>query len=1030
MSLTQGQIYKGTAGSYSAISSPFEYIPLPQSHVVNRSGSPISGSQASETLDSWLYPGDITADGSFITSDEWLNYSTWSTDDWQSSSDMKRTFGGASRPEPNNGDGLFTRNTLGAVALQGQNDSNYWSHSFAQGLSAVQNGQFTFMVGSDRDAAPGQTNNGLSNTLVTKRFKLVAGQTDMSSSASVTLVAYNSGTHPVDWDSQWVLSTDGSQLTYYAGTNSSTNFEDLNSNINNASTKLPKAKIYQGDSSSYSPIDAPLEILARVGPGTNGSSDILNTSQINSQSWYTGQGSFQFGRYGNTVNSQFNDPFTAITQGLMPQGPFGVIGNTDDVTGDPILAYYKDFFIARKTNGHWLIEYSIASKDYATPKENSGMLRLTFQLKDGQTAIDTSSWVEGQATPITVDVVPIGSNPSDWANNWVLSSDATTLTYYSDNSGGVSGLAPLSTESFEFGDISQPASPPVAATKGEIYKGDLSTHVVIDSPFEYLPVWAGFDLNANSYGPTTQNLREWYYSGLDPYLDDDNFYAKSSSLSYAAMVGRTVITPRRRWFEPLSAMHWLNNIDDTKNARMLKSNWHARRVEGSWTFALWSQTENPAWIPHPAYTPMLDFYPTRMQRMDSQIVFKLKPEQTVFDTSTWASHIATPSNSDYPSLEIQDYQAPEGDDGSFVANWDESTPIRIRHIEFDSSLHSQNLKGNWLVNDAGTELQFFYESGVADTGLAPMVDVLENFTSTWKESQTITFDPLSDSFLGAGTINLTATSSSGLPITFTSSDNSIAEVAGSVLTLKALGTVSITASQAGDETYAAASVAQPLVITKDSQTITFNPLIDALIGPSYAGTINLTATASSGLPVTFISSDDSIAEVAGSVLTLKTTGTVSITASQAGDVNTFPATDVSQSLLIQLDSDGDGIPDSIDPDDDNDGIADGADPYPLLADHPDINGRKIIAQSATGVFGTNSMKDSVISVESDMYLIVDSVVYQQKVNYSHEQIPSNASMVYPCVNNISEYEVINLGSDALNYSDTNINVTLSGFYAV
>ena len=179
MSLTQGQIYKGTAGSYSAISSPFEYIPLPQSHVVNRSGSPISGAQASETLDSWLYPGDITADGSFITSDEWLNYSTWSTDDWQSSSDMKRAFSGASRPEPNNGDGLFTRNTLGAVALQGQNDSNYWSHSFAQGLSAVQNGQFTFMVGSDRDVAPGQTNNGLSNTLVTKRFKLVAGQTDM-----------------------------------------------------------------------------------------------------------------------------------------------------------------------------------------------------------------------------------------------------------------------------------------------------------------------------------------------------------------------------------------------------------------------------------------------------------------------------------------------------------------------------------------------------------------------------------------------------------------------------------------------------------------------------------------------------------------------------------------------------------------------------------------------------------------------------------------------------------------------------------
>ena len=821
MSLTQGQIYKGTTGSYSAISSPFEYIPLPQSHVVDRSGNPISGAQASETLDLWLYPGDITADGSFITSDEWLNYSTWSTDDWQSSSDMKRAFGGASRSEPNTGDGLFTRNTLGAVALQGQNDSNYWSHSFAQGLSAVQNGQFTFMVGSDRDAAPGQTINGLSNTLVTKRFKLVAGQTDMSASANVTLVAYNSGTHPADWDSQWVLSTDGSQLTYYAGTNSSTNFEDLNSNINN---------------------------------------------------------------------------------------------------------------------------------------------------------------------------------------------------------------------------VSQPNNLGLTTTKGEIFQGTLSTYAVIDSPFEYLPIWPGFyqpnnvlAINGHQGGPTNENMSEWWPNGM--YIgaghETTNFYAKSSSLSYVAMVGKYVITPDRRWFEPLSSMYWQTNIDDTKNPRIVKSNWHARRVEGNWTFALWNQTEQPAWIPHPPYTPMLGFYPSRMQRMDSQIVFKLKPGQTVFDTSSWASSIVAPDNSEYPSLEFHAGADPIGDDGSFVANWDDSTPIRIRHIEFDSSLHPQDVKGNWLVNDAGTELQFFYEGGLVDTGLAPMVDVLENFTGTWKESQTITFDPLSDSFLGAGTINLTATSSSGLPVTFTSSDDSIAEVAGSVLTLKALGTVSITASQAGDATYAAAaSVAQPLVITKDSQTITFNPLTDALIGPSYAGTINLTATSSSGLPVTFTSSDDSIAEVAGSVLTLKTTGTVSITASQAGDVNTFPATDVTQSLLIQLDTDGDGIPDSIDPDDDNDGIADEADPYPLLADHPDINGRKIIAQSATGVFGTNSMKDSVISVESDVYLIVDSVVYQQKVNYSHEQMPSNASMVYPCVNNISEYEVINLGSDALNYSDTNVNVTLSGFYAV
>ena len=258
-----------------------------------------------ETHSTW-YPGPILAqDGVFINSSEWLDNSTWSADGYQqgSGSINYREFAGPSKLQTGNGDGLLTRTTLGAVALQGQDDSNHWGQTFPQGLSAVQNGQFTFMVGSDRDAAPGYTINGISNTLVTKRFKLVAGQTDMSASANVTLVAYDSALHPTDWDSQWVLSTDGNQLTYYAGSNSSTNFEDLNSNINNVaapSTKLEKGKIYQGDSSSYAPIDSPLEILARVGPGTNDSSDLINSSQIDSQSWYQGEGSFQFGRYGNT----------------------------------------------------------------------------------------------------------------------------------------------------------------------------------------------------------------------------------------------------------------------------------------------------------------------------------------------------------------------------------------------------------------------------------------------------------------------------------------------------------------------------------------------------------------------------------------------------------------------------------------------------------------------------------------------------------------------------------------------------------
>lgn len=92
--------------------------------------------------------------------------------------------------------------------------------------------------------------------------------------------------------------------------------------------------------------------------------------------------------------------------------------------------------------------------------------------------------------------------------------------------------------------------------------------------------------------------------------------------------------------------------------------------------------------------------------------------------------------------------------------------------------------------------------------------------------------------------------------------------------------------------------------------------------------------------------------------------------------------------------------------------------------------REIISTNVGGEFGTNEMKDSVISIEGSEAIVVDPIMYHQKVNYSHEQIISPSSSVYPCLDNISEYEVINLGSDALNYSDTNVNVTLSGFHAV
>ena len=79
-------------------------------------------------------------------------------------------------------------------------------------------------------------------------------------------------------------------------------------------------------------------------------------------------------------------------------------------------------------------------------------------------------------------------------------------------------------------------------------------------------------------------------------------------------------------------------------------------------------------------------------------------------------------------------------------------------------------------------------------------------------TQTITFGALSPGTVGAH-VTLTASASSGLPVSFSSSNTAAATVSGNVATLLAVGTTTITASQAGSVDFqAAAPVAQPLVV--------------------------------------------------------------------------------------------------------------------------------------------------------------------------------------------------------------------------
>jgi hypothetical protein len=165
-----------------------------------------------------------------------------------------------------------------------------------------------------------------------------------------------------------------------------------------------------------------------------------------------------------------------------------------------------------------------------------------------------------------------------------------------------------------------------------------------------------------------------------------------------------------------------------------------------------------------------------------------------------------------------------------------------------------------------------------------------------KAGQTITFEPLATKTYGDPAFELSASSSTGLPITFTSSDPAVVSVQANSASIVKAGAVTITASQAGTDNYSAASAEQTLTVAKASQTITFDelPTLQSDDEP-----IELVAEASSGLPVAFQSENETIAAMEGATLTITGSGTTSITATQGGDENYLAAEGVVRTLVVE-----------------------------------------------------------------------------------------------------------------------------------
>ncbi|MTI40950.1 T9SS type A sorting domain-containing protein [Fulvivirga lutimaris] len=162
--------------------------------------------------------------------------------------------------------------------------------------------------------------------------------------------------------------------------------------------------------------------------------------------------------------------------------------------------------------------------------------------------------------------------------------------------------------------------------------------------------------------------------------------------------------------------------------------------------------------------------------------------------------------------------------------------------------------------------------------------------------QEIEFDPLLSYTVIDEPFQLTAIATSDLPVSYASSNEAVATIEGNLVTIVGAGQTTITASQAGSDDFApATNVEQVLTVTKANQTITLEALTNRTFGDS---PFELTATATSGLPVSYASSNETVATVEGSKVTIVGAGETTLTATQGGNENFLSAIDVQQTLVV------------------------------------------------------------------------------------------------------------------------------------
>ena len=167
-------------------------------------------------------------------------------------------------------------------------------------------------------------------------------------------------------------------------------------------------------------------------------------------------------------------------------------------------------------------------------------------------------------------------------------------------------------------------------------------------------------------------------------------------------------------------------------------------------------------------------------------------------------------------------------------------------------------------------------------------------------AQVVTFGTVGTKTFGDPAFTVSATGgASGNPVTFSSSGAcATGGTNGATVTITSAGICTLMANQAGNGNYLAGQAQLSFSVGKASQSITFAGPGNLTLGVPANNQVTLTATATSGLAVSFAATPAGVCTVSGATLTMVAAGSCTITASQAGGGNFFAATPVVRTITI------------------------------------------------------------------------------------------------------------------------------------